>query len=119
AITSRSITEARVQVGSWNKYRITADFNRPINDKFALRTNLMISTVDNWRDRLWEDKKGFHLAATYRLTPKFTIRGEFEYTNDRKDHALAQQNEYLSAWDGKTYDFAAPVSGTGAPTAAF
>ncbi|MSU64977.1 MAG: hypothetical protein EXS38_02480 [Opitutus sp.] len=119
ASTSRSFQEAQVQVGTWNKYRLTADINYAVSDKLAIRTNLMFGSVDSWRDRLWEDKKGLHLAVTYRVTPKFTIRGEYEFTHTRKTHAVQQYNEYVSAWDGVTYDFAAPLTGAGAPTPAF
>jgi len=119
ASTSKSFQEATIQIGSWNKYRLAADFNQAVNDKFAFRTNVMFGSQDSWRDRIWEDKKGLHLAATYRVTPKFTIRGEFEFTHTRKSHAVQQYNEYVSAWDGKTYDFTAPLTGPGAPTPAF
>jgi outer membrane receptor protein involved in Fe transport len=119
ALTSRSFQEATVQVGSWNKYRMTADLNQVVNEKFAFRTNLMIGSSDSWRKRIWEDKKGLHLAATYRVSSKFTLRGEFEITSTRKSHAVAQYNEYVSAWDGQTYDFSAPLTGAGAPTPAF
>jgi outer membrane receptor for ferric coprogen and ferric-rhodotorulic acid len=119
ALMNRSVTEVRLQVGSFSKYRFTADINRPVTDKIALRTNLLWSTKDHWRDRLWEDKQGFHLAATYQVTPKFTVRGEFEYMFVREAHAVQHWNDYLSAWDGKTYHFEAPLTGAGAPTAAF
>jgi len=41
AIMSRNVTEVRVQTGSFNKYRFTADINRPITDNLAVRANLM------------------------------------------------------------------------------
>jgi outer membrane receptor protein involved in Fe transport len=119
AVLSRDITELRAQVGSWNKWRLSTDVNRPINEKLALRVNAVLGGEDSWRDRLWEDRQGFHLTSTYQLTPKFSIRGEFEYTNVRKTHALQQYNEYISAWDGQTYDFVAPLTGPGAPTTSF
>ena len=119
ALLTRDVTEVRVQVGSFNTYRLTADFNRPITDKLAVRTNLMIGSKDHWRDRLWEDRKGFHFAATYQVTPKFTIRGEFEYAHVREAHAVQHWNDYLSAWDGQTYHTNAPLTGAGALTPAF
>ncbi len=118
AITNRSITEVRMQVGSYDKYRITMDLNRPLNDKAALRTNLLWSTKDDWRQRLWEDKQGAHFAATYKLTPKFTIRGEFEYLRVYKDTATYQYRDLVSAWDGKTYNTGQPLTGPGSLTAA-
>ena len=119
AIMSRNLTEVRTQVGSFNKYRFTADINRPITDNLAVRANLMLGSKDHWRDRLWEDRKGAHLAATWQVTSKFSIRGEFEYSHVEEAHAVQHWNDYLSAWDGQTYHFDAPLSGPGAPTAAF
>ena len=119
AIMSRNLTEVRTQVGSFNKYRFTADINRPITDNLAVRANLMFGSKDHWRDRLWEDRKGAHLAATWQVTSKFTIRGEFEYSHLKEAHAVQHWNDYLSAWDGQTYHFDAPLSGPDAPTAAF
>jgi outer membrane receptor protein involved in Fe transport len=110
ALTNRAITEVRAQVGSWNKYRFTLDLNRPIDDKVALRTNLLWSTKDDWRQRLWEDKKGFHFAGTYRMTPKFTARGEFEYLQVNKSTATFQYRDLVSAWDGVTYDTGQPLN---------
>src|SRR5687767_11402361 len=81
---ARNFETLRLQVGSWNKYRATADINQRIGDKLAVRTNLLWSTTDNWRDRLWEDKAGFHVTGTYKLHPKFTVRGEFEYLSVKK-----------------------------------
>ena len=118
ALMNQDLTEVRAQVGSWDKYRFTADVNRVITDKWAVRTNLMFSSKNDWRDRLWEDKKGFHFATTYKVTPKLTARGEFEYLDTRRAVSVFQYRDFVSAWDGKTYDFAAPLTGAGAPSAA-
>lgn len=118
ALTNRNIQQVRVQVGSWNKYRTTADINQAVTDKFAVRTNLLWSTMDHWRDRLWEDKQGAHVAAVYKLHPKFSVRGEFEYLSVKKTTAVYQFRDFVSAWDGRSYDFTAPLTGPGAPSAA-
>ncbi|MBL9211904.1 MAG: TonB-dependent receptor plug domain-containing protein [Opitutaceae bacterium] len=118
ATTARDFQTVRLQVGSWNKYRATADINHRLSDKVAMRTNLLWSTQDSWRDRLWEDKQGFHVAGIYKVHPKFTVRGEFEYLSVKKTTAVHQFRDFVSAWDGATYDFAAPLTGAGAPSAA-
>ncbi|MSU65300.1 MAG: Plug domain-containing protein [Opitutus sp.] len=104
ALSSRNVTEARVQIGSWNKYRFTADVNRVVTDKLAVRANLLWSDVDNYRDRLWEEKQGFHFAGTYKLGSKLTVRGEFEYLKISRVANVYQYRDHISAWDGKTYD---------------
>ena len=118
ALTTRSSQEAKIQIGSWGKYRLTADWNQAVNEKFAIRTNVLWSTQDDWRDRLWEDRKGFHLATTYKVTPKITARAEFEYLQVARDTAVYQFRDFVSAWDGKTLEAGQPLTGATAPTAA-
>lgn len=101
ATLGREVRDVRVSVGSWNRYRLTADFNQPINDKLALRTNLLWASGDTWRDREWDDKEGVHLAGIYKLNSKFTIRGEFEYLKTERLQALANYKDQLVGWDGK------------------
>ena len=116
----RNFETLRLQVGSWNKYRTTADINHRVSDRLAVRTNLLWSTMDNWRDRLWEDKAGFHVTGSYKLHPKFSVRGEFEYLNVKKATNTYQFRDFVSAWDGRSYDTLGvePITGTGAPSAA-
>ena len=118
AQTKRSFEEVRIQIGSWNKYRLTADWNQAVSDKFAVRTNVLWSTKDDWRDRIWEDKKGFHFTTTYKLTPKITVRGEFEYLQVNRAITNYQFKDTISAWDGKTLENGQPLTGADAPTAA-
>jgi outer membrane receptor protein involved in Fe transport len=118
ALFDRRITDVRAQVGSWNRYRFTVDHNQPVNDKIAARVNAMWSTEDHWRERLWRDKQGFHVAGTYKINPKLTLRGEFEYLNDNRTTVVFQYRDRVSAWDGITYDTMAPATGTGSLTAA-
>jgi outer membrane receptor protein involved in Fe transport len=101
ALTTKTIREVRAQWGSWQKYRLTADFNQPLNDKVAIRTNLLWSSNDTWREREWEDRKGIHLAATYNISPKFSIRGEIEYRTTDKTTGSNHTRDATSAWDGK------------------
>jgi hypothetical protein len=115
---SRNSETLRVQVGSWNKYRATADINQKVSDKFAVRTNILWSTMDNWRDRLWEDKQGLHVTGTYKLNPKFSVRGEFEYLNVKKSTNTYQFRDFVSAWDGRSYEAGEPITGAGSPSAA-
>src|SRR5205085_2607075 len=65
-----------------------------------------------------EDKKGFHFASTYKLNPKLSVRGEFEYLQVNRAITNYQFKDTVSAWDGKTYESGLPLTGTGAPSAA-
>ncbi|MDP3072945.1 MAG: hypothetical protein Q8N18_21815 [Opitutaceae bacterium] len=102
ADTSKSFQNARIQLGSYNRYRFTADVNKAVNKKFALRTNVVWDQSDTWRDNEWRDRYGAHLAATYRPTPRLTIRGEAEYGRSRELKATTSLRDRLSAWDGTT-----------------
>jgi outer membrane receptor protein involved in Fe transport len=98
----RKIQEARVQVGSFNRYRLTADVNQPVSDKAALRANLMWEESDTWRDREWNEKYGLSVAGIYKLTPNLTVRGEFEYSDRKAATVTTSLRDRLSAWDGVT-----------------
>ena len=116
ASTTKKIQELRVQVGSYHRYRLTADINQPINDKLALRMNLLWTEGDTWRAYEWTKRYGYQVAVTYHLTPKLTLRGEMEY-GDRTESKFTILRDTFSAWDGKTFDlYETPLTGAGAPT---
>ncbi|MSU73292.1 MAG: hypothetical protein EXS43_13305 [Opitutus sp.] len=102
AETAKKITEFQIKLGSYKYYRFTADINRPITDKLAVRMNVLYHDQDTWRQNEFIEKRGITLAAKYVVSPKFSIRAEFEY----KKHIDGQMNtsmlDYASAWDGKT-----------------
>ncbi|MSU65533.1 MAG: hypothetical protein EXS38_05410 [Opitutus sp.] len=101
ALTSKTIREVRAQVGSWDRYRVTVDVNQPLNDKIAVRTNLLWSDGETWRQREFEARKGVTFAATYNVTPKFTMRAEYEYRTTDKSTGTNRSKDNTSAWDGK------------------
>ncbi len=119
ALTTKTVREIRAQVGSWNRYRLTADFNQPINDQLAVRANLLWSSNDTWRQREWEDRKGIHLAATYNISPKFSVRGEVEYRTTDKTTGSNHSRDSTSAWDGKFMPSGIDLSLTPAQLAVF
>ena len=102
ALPDRQFQEARFQVGSFNRLRFTGDVNQPVSDKAALRANVMWEKADTWRDREWNDKYAVHLAGTYKFTPDFTVRGEFEYSDREGAFITTSLRDRLSAWDGAT-----------------
>lgn len=118
AITNRTFGEVRTSIGTWNKYRLSADYNYVVNDKFAIRANVLWSSQDNWQDRTWQDKQGLHITGTYKITPKLTFRAEAEYLKNNRTVTVYQFRDLVSAWDGKTYENGQPLTGPDAPTAA-
>jgi outer membrane receptor protein involved in Fe transport len=107
---SKSFQSARVQVGSYNRYRFTADVNAALNPQFALRTNVVWDQADTWRDNEWKDRYGAHLAATYKPTERLTLRTEAEYGKSRELRGTTSLRDRLSAWDGKTTFSAIPTT---------
>ena len=101
ALTTRTIREVRAQVGSWDRYRLTADFNQPITKKIALRTNLLWSDGHTWRLREWESRKGISFAGTWNISPKFSMRAEYEFRTTDKAVGTDRSKDDTSAWDGK------------------
>ena len=118
ALLTRTIREVQVRYGSFERFRFTADFNQPLNDKVAIRTNVMFDKGNTWRESEYSRKKGVQFAATYQVTPKLTIRGDLEFM---KSEALTMTNmkDQTSAWDGRTiYPSSLPLTGAGAPSTA-
>jgi len=118
ALLTRTIRDVTIRYGSFDRFRFTADFNQPLNDRVAVRTNVMWDRGSTWRESEYSRKKGIHFAATYQVTPKFTVRGDLEYL---LSEALTMTNmkDQTSAWDGRTtYASSLPLTGAGAPTTA-
>jgi outer membrane receptor protein involved in Fe transport len=118
ALLARTIRDVAVRIGSYGRFRLTADLNQPVTDKLAFRVNLMTDQGHTWKESEYNRKKGVQLASTWQLTPKLTIRGDLEFM---KAEALVMTNmkDQTSAWDGRsTYPSTLPLSGAGVPTTA-
>lgn len=103
ANTSRNFQSVRAQVGSFNRRRIQGDVNQSfLNKKAALRLNAMWDESDTWRHYEWSQRSGIALAASFKLTPRLTLRAEAEYGDRREARATTALRDQLSAWDGVT-----------------
>jgi hypothetical protein len=79
---------------------------------------MMWDEGNTWKNHEYRRKKGAQIAATYQVTPKFTIRGEVEYKVS-DDLLMTNMKDQTSAWDGKTtLATSLPLTGAGAPTTA-
>ncbi len=110
ADVSKNFQSARVQLGSFNRFRFTGDVNQAINRTFALRANVVWDKSDTWRDNEWKDRYGAHLAATYKPTARLTVRAEGEYGRLRELRGTTSLRDRLSAWDGITTFSAIPTT---------
>ena len=118
ALTSKTVREVRAQVGSWHRYRLSADVSQPLNEKIAVRANALWASGDTWRQNEWEDRKGITLAATYNITPKLSLRAAAEYRTTNKATGTNHTRDNLSAWDGAFTPSGINLSTTAAQMAA-
>lgn len=118
ALLSKPIREVTFRFGTWDRYRFTVDINQPVTDKLAARVNMLWDQGRTWKDHEWNRKKGIQFAATYQVSPKFTVRGEVEYMYIEQS-GFTNMKDQISAWDGVTIlPTSLPLTGTGAPTPA-
>ncbi|MEO6246929.1 MAG: TonB-dependent receptor plug domain-containing protein, partial [Opitutaceae bacterium] len=107
---TKTFQNARIQIGSYNRYRFTGDVNQALNRQFAVRANVVWDQSDTWRDNEWKDRYGAHLAATYKPTARLTLRAEGEYGKSRELRGTTSLRDRLSAWDGITTFSAIPTN---------
>lgn len=101
--------KAAVQMGSWGKFRTTLDLNRRINDKVAVRANLLLQRANTWRDLEFDNREGLHLAGTYRVLKNTTLRAEYEHYKQSTIMGRETMSDSLSGWDGVS-TVAAPIA---------
>ncbi len=93
--------EARFQFDNEGSWRSTLDTQWG-NDTLAVRANGLMQRNKGWRDGVYENREGVHVAASYKVGPNTQIRAEHESLETR---ALIYQTTYsdnASYWDGKT-----------------
>lgn len=89
-------------VGSWDYYRATIDANQKVNDKLALRLNLMKQERGGYIENDRDDRKGATLAATWRISEKSELNFEVRDAKLQRTNAPIPMTDNLSGWDGKT-----------------
>ncbi|MDQ8183126.1 TonB-dependent receptor plug domain-containing protein [Pelagicoccus sp. SDUM812005] len=105
AFTNQDFTRLQFQLASENGRRGALDLNKTlIEDKLAIRFNLLKDSSDGWRYSTNEEDERIHAAATYKLAEKTTLRAEFEL--GAVDDVVArpyQITDDYSQWDGTTF----------------
>jgi hypothetical protein len=102
-------TSISVVQGSWNYYRATIDYNRPINERFGVRINAVAQDNDGWRNREFTHTRGITGTITWKITntTDFTLEASHEM---RQAHSVGTgMDEYISGWDGNTV-FRGPIT---------
>jgi hypothetical protein len=102
-------TSISVVQGSWNYYRATVDYNRPITERFGVRINAVAQDNDGWRNREFTHTRGLTGTITWKITntTDFTLEASHEM---RQGHSVGTGfDEYISGWDGNTV-FRGPIT---------
>lgn len=95
-------TKVAARIDSFGGYRGTLDTNQQLNSRFALRLNLMYHQMESWRDRVFWERYGAHLAGTFKLTQRNNFRFEGEVGRFDRFTAATTFDDLASFWDGTT-----------------
>lgn len=90
------------RVDSYGGYRSTMDVNVPVNDRVALRLNLLHDRSTMWQDNSNQYRDGAHLAGTVKISEKTSFRIEGELGKIDRQIYLVTYAENASYWDRST-----------------
>ncbi|MGH7943955.1 MAG: TonB-dependent receptor plug domain-containing protein [Opitutaceae bacterium] len=112
AKTDREFQTIKTSMGSWRNLRGELDVNQPLLDhKAAVRTSLLWSDGDGWRDNEFTKRKGAFLTGTLRPLKNTEIRLEGEYFRFARHVGRTNLKDRFSGWDGRTtFDTVAPLA---------
>lgn len=109
-------SSVQMRLDSYGGYRLTGDYNLPVNEKLAFRLNAVHDRIEGWRDGDKPRRDGGHIAVTYRLSDRTQIRAEFERGLQRRYVFSQNYRNQSSNWDTVTsYNGVTPppTAGTG------
>ncbi|MFO1451766.1 MAG: TonB-dependent receptor plug domain-containing protein [Opitutaceae bacterium] len=102
ARTDKSIRDVTMRVGFWDTYRLSLDVNQPINDKLAIRANVLWQDGNTWREREFSKRESGSLHLVFRPWTKTTITAVGELGKVRTNYGTTTVGDRLSTWDGVT-----------------
>ncbi|MDR0353129.1 MAG: TonB-dependent receptor plug domain-containing protein, partial [Opitutaceae bacterium] len=102
AVLRKTIADLGLQIGSWNRQRITGDFNIPVGRIFAARVNVLRQKLDGWRDNEFDNRKAVDAAFTWRPVRNLRIQGEGEWGKFERNAIITTIGDQVSGWDGVT-----------------
>jgi hypothetical protein len=105
----RSSTTTVLELGQWGYHRETLDYNRPINDRFGIRLNLVDSNQPGWRDFDMKSSRGITLTSTWKVTNSTELTLEVSGDHSAFHTVGGGMDEYVSGWDGSTV-FRGPIN---------
>jgi catecholate siderophore receptor len=80
----RPMREVTLQAGEFGHKRVSADFDEPLNDKFALRFNTMYENSDSFRDGVDLQRYAFNPTLTFAASPATRLTVSYEHLHDTR-----------------------------------
>lgn len=71
----------QLQGGSWNNYRVDADFTSPVTDNFAVRVNGAYEDAESYRDIIHTKKIFLTPSMLWKIGDKTSISYELEFSS--------------------------------------
>jgi outer membrane receptor protein involved in Fe transport len=102
AETHRAHQSLTTTVGSWENYRLTADLNRPLSPRAAVRTALLWADAGGWRQKDFDRRAAAFLTGTFRPWPQTELRLEGEVVHAARQAGFTNLNDQFSGWDGRS-----------------
>jgi outer membrane receptor protein involved in Fe transport len=102
ALLRKTIADLGLQVGSWNRRRVTGDFNLPVGRTFAARVNVLHQKLDGWRDNEFDNRKAIDAALTWQPVRGLRIQAEGEWGKIDRNAIITTIADQVSGWDGVT-----------------
>lgn len=102
-LLGRTIDEVRLQADSHGSIRFTADVNRPIGDRVAVRIAVVRDDGKTWRDGEVKNKTGVSPSVAVHLTRTTDLKIAGEYATDFTRQMISPLRDSLSGWDGTTF----------------
>ncbi len=96
---TRSVTRAKLMLGSDNLRRVELDLNRRLSNKLAVRVSGVQSNNDSWIDHVRRDFRGVYGALTYRPFRSTAINISVESS---KSTSVAAQGLFLDQFSFTT-----------------
>lgn len=98
----RKRASVQMRLDGFGGYRVSGDYNQPVNEKLAFRLNAVYDRIEGWRDGDEPRRDGVHLAATYRLSQRTQFRAEYERGLQRRYVFSQNYRDQSSNWNTTT-----------------
>jgi outer membrane receptor protein involved in Fe transport len=100
----RNFGQVLAQVGSFDSYRMSFDYNRSFSDKFAARVNLTKNYGEAYYDHFHQGLEAGHVTVTYQPFKNTVIRVEGEYGQYERNLVTNNLRVMQNAANGRAFN---------------